>query len=363
MNEIFDTTKVDFTQQPIFFGNGRNLQRFDIVKYPWMLKSAERMRSLFWIPQEISLTKDRNDYKNKLQKSEKFILSKNLSRQIVLDSVQGRSILLTLGQITNLPEFENALLNWEYFEGAIHSESYTYILQNVYDNVSDEFNTILDDELITKHAKTITEDINRLYDLIIKYQVDRKVTKELLIGVAKALISINILEGVRFYVSFACSFSLAENSLMTGSAQILKLIARDENQHLAFTQKIINTLKKVAEEGFVEIFSELEDEIINMYRISAEEEIEWIKYLFQYGSVIGLNSAIAISYVKWITNQRLKAIGYPILYHDSINNPIPWMQKWLTESKIEGAPQEQEITDYVKGQVDTTGKIDYNSFF
>lgn len=361
MNELYTNEKVDFTIQPLFFGEGKNLQRFDVAKYPWLLKMAEKMRSLFWVAQEISLIKDRGDYQNRLDTAMRFIISKNLSRQIVLDSTQGRSPIMTFGQLTNLPEFENAILNWDYFEGAIHSESYTYILQNVYDNISEEFDKIMDDKLIKKHAVTITEEYNKLYDLVIKYQTDKIITKELKVQVAKALVSVNILEGIRFYVSFACSFSLAENSLMTGSAQILKLIARDENQHLALTQKLIQTLKKSSEEGFVDIFAELEETVINMYKQAAEEEIEWAQYLFQYGAVIGLNAKILEDYVKYLTNQRLKAIGYSAIY-DVHKNPIPWIQKYLTESKIEGAPQEQESTDYARGQVDNTQEVNYNFF-
>jgi ribonucleoside-diphosphate reductase beta chain len=362
MESLFTTEKIDFKNEPLFFGHGKNLQRFDVVKHSWLLKHSEKMRSLFWVPQEISLTKDRNDYQNKLVHAERFIMSKNISRQIVLDSLQGRSPLLTFGQLTNLPEFENALLNWTYFEGAIHSESYTYILQNAYDNIQLEFDSILDDELIIKHSKTIAKEYNKLYDLVIKYQIDGIVTKELKEAIVLALVSVNIIEGIRFYVSFACSFSLAENSLMTGSAQILKLIARDENQHLALTQKLINTLKKDATEGFTEIFADLEATIIDMYKTAVEEECEWAQYLFQHGSVIGLNDKILENYVKYLANQRLKAIGYSTLYTEAVNHPIPWIQKWLTESKIEGAPQEIENTDYARGQIDTSKEAKYSFF-
>lgn len=362
MNELYTNEKIDFTQEPLFFGQGKNLQRFDTVKYQWMLKSAEKMRSLFWVPQEISLTKDRNDFKNKLDDAMRFIQSKNVSRQSVLDSVQGRSPILTFGQLTNLPEFENCILNWDYFEGAIHSESYTYILQNVYDNIKDQFDAILDDPLISKHSVTITKEYNELYDLVIKYQADKQVTKELKEAVVKAMVSVNILEGIRFYVSFACSFSLAENNLMTGNAQILKLIARDENQHLALTQKLILLMKKSDEEGFVSTFKDLDEYVINMYRQAAEEEMEWADYLFQYGAVIGLNANILKDYVKYLTNRRLKAIGYPSLYEGYSTDPLPWMKKWLTESAVEGAPQEQESTDYARGMVDTESEVEYNFF-
>lgn len=348
--KLYDAeNKIDFTQEPAFLGKGRNIQRFDVYKYKWFYDKAQQMDSLFWKPAEISLLKDKLDYAE-LQEFEKRIFDMNLKRQILLDSIQGRSIQQTFGRVTTLPELEYAFERWQ-FQESNHSDAYSYILRNVYDNPADVFDTIIEDEVIKKHAINIVKHYEDLYELINAYEAGVGVAdKDILKAIWLALISVNILEGVRFYVSFACTFAFAENKKMEGNAKELVLIARDENQHLALTQKLINILRKEESEGFFDIIKETKDTVIGMYLDAAQEEIEWAEYLFENGSILGLNANILTKYMHYITNQRMKAIGLPKLF-DETQNPLPWIGSYLGDSKVEVLPQETEISSYVIGAI------------
>ena len=344
--------KIDFKHEPIFFGSGRNIQRYDEPKYKFFYDIGQRMDNLFWKPAEISLLKDKVDYAD-LESFEQRIFDLNLKRQILLDSVQGRSISQTFGRVCTNPELEYAMQRWEYQE-TNHSDAYSYILRNVYENPNKVFDTIISDEMITRHAENITKYYEDFYELLAIYEAGLDVKMyDLKKALWLALVSVNILEGIRFYVSFACTFAFAENKKMEGNAKELVLIARDENQHLALTQKIINIIRKNEDEGFLEVIKDTEDEVQNMYLSAVEDEIEWAEYLFKDGSILGLNTAILTNYMHYIANQRMKAIGMEKVF--GVNqNPLPWIGSYLGDSKVEVLPQEVELSSYVIGALDKT---------
>ncbi len=360
---IYSEEKIDFLKEKIFFGRGKNIQRYDEQKYPFYEKLSQRMLSFFWRPEEISLIKDINDF-NTLSDQEKFIFTENIKYQILLDSVQGRSPFLTFGQVVTLPEVEEAIIVWDFFE-TIHSISYSYIIKNVYTNPSEIFDDIMDNEMIVERADSVTDHYNQFYHYLIKYQAKQlgvSGTEDINLDELKkklylALVSVNILEGVRFYVSFACSFAFAENKKMEGNAKIIKFIARDENEHLAITQKMIRDLRHNKEEGFADIISSLDDEVYKMYEDAAMQEIRWAEYLFKEGSLIGLNDKLLVKYMKYLTDKRLGGIGLKPIFGES-NNPLSWMDHWLRNDAVEVLPQETEISSYVVGGIDMTVKDD-----
>ena len=346
-----EKNKVDFSQAKMFdLENGtRNLQRYDKFKYPFFYKQGEKMDQNFWKPSEVSLTKDVQDFKL-LEPHEQRILTLNIKRQEILDSLQGRAVIHTFGRVCTLPELEYWITRLTYQE-TNHSDTYAHILKNVFDDATKVFDEILDDVIITEHSRKIAQYYEKFYELINKWESypnyrNENTLKELKKALVLALVSWNILEGVRFYVSFACTFAFGENKKMEGNAKELKLIARDENVHLAGTQKMINILRKDKSEGFVEIFEELHDEIIQLYKDSAEDEIEWAKYLFEEGSFIGLNFEILKNYMQELTNNRMRAVGLPKLFDKTPTNVLPWINPWLGTGKVENLPQETQIEDY-----------------
>lgn len=344
-----EKNKVDFTKGKMFDLYGtRNLQRYDQFKYKFFYDQGQKMDSQFWKPAEVSLTKDNVDFKN-LETHEERISTFNIKRQEILDSLQGRAPVLTFGRICTLPELEYWITRVG-FQETNHSDTYAYVLKNVYDDSTKVFDEILDDEIITRHSGKIARKYEELYDLINKWESypnyrNKATERQLKKAIYLALIGWNILEGIRFYVSFACTFAFAENKKMEGNAKELKLIARDENVHLAGTQFIINKLRKEDSEEFVEIAQECEEEAIQMYLDAAEDENEWADYLFRDGSIIGLNADILKTYMKFLTNNRMKAIGLPKQF-DVNSNPLPWMDAWLGNGKTEVRAQETELTDY-----------------
>ena len=354
---VYDDCKIDFTKEKMFFGMGRNLQRYDVQKYPFYEKLSQKMLSFFWRPEEVSLIKDVNDFAN-LSQHEKFIFTENLKYQILLDSVQGRSPFLTFGQAVTLPEVEEAIIIWDFFE-TIHSMSYSYIIKNIYPDPTKTFDEIMDNRMIAERAGSVTRYYNDFFEKLIKFQAQEMgmtaaqpiTLDDLKKSLYLSLISVNILEGIRFYVSFACSFSFAENKKMEGNAKIIKFIARDENEHLKMTQRIIRDLRNKPEEGFADVVNQLDEEVYNLYREAAEQEMQWAEHLFKDGSILGLNDKLLIQYMKWLTNRRLKSIGLDPLY-DEMKNPLSWMDHWLRNDTVEVLPQETEITSYVVGGVD-----------
>ena len=360
---VFNTDQVNTKKQPMFFGKPLGIQRYDSYKYPVFDKLTTQQLGYFWRPEEVSLQKDRGDYQT-LRPEQKHIYTSNLKYQIMLDSVQGRGPGLAFLPYCSLPELEACMTVWEFME-MIHSRSYTYIIKNIYSDPSEVFDTIITDERILERAKSVTES----YDDFINaaqsygssnqwmYQLEQvPLAKETLNDVKRklyrAIANVNILEGIRFYVSFACSFAFGELKLMEGSAKIISLIARDENQHLAITQNILNKWKEGDDPEMKQIMKEEEEWTYKMFDRAVNEEKKWADYLFKDGSMIGLNDKLLQQYVEWIANRRLKAIGLKAKYDISANNnPLPWTQHWINSKSVQIAPQETEITSYLVGGI------------
>jgi ribonucleotide reductase beta subunit family protein with ferritin-like domain len=340
MSNILNLKNVDTTKEPLFFGQGLNLQRYDVQKYPKLYQLFKDQLGFFWRPEEIGISKDQGDFQ-KLTDHEKFIFTKNLGYQILLDSVQSRGIGHLLHDCSN-PEFEIFCKGWEFSE-TIHSYSYTYIIKNIYPNPTAVFDSILEDEEIAKRAISVTKKYDDLINgLSDDNEFERK--KKLYL----TLVSINILEGIRFYVSFACSYCFAQNKSMTGNASIISLINRDENVHLAFTQNTLNYLRTVKSEGFQDVVNDCKDIVFNMFKDAAEEEIQWAKYLFKDGSLLGLNDVILTQYMKHLCNRRTKAIKVESVFEET-PNPINWITHWTDSKAVQKAPQEEEIESYIIG--------------
>lgn len=349
--KVFDyTNKKDFTKVKAFFDDTPTIARFDRQKYAWLEKLTDRQLGFFWRPEEIEIYKDSKDFKE-LTEHEQHIFTSNLKRQILLDSVQGRAPTMAFGPICSLPELETWITTWAFSE-TIHSRSYTHIIRNIYSNPSKVFDEITDIEDIIDCAK----DISKYYDELI--YLNNKRTQNVLINyniyehkkaLWLALVSVNILEGIRFYVSFACSWAFAELKKMEGNAKIIKLIARDENLHLAGTQQLLKALVK-EDEDFARIKEETNDECIKLFVDAVNQEKKWANYLFKDGSMIGLNEALLNEYIEWIANKRMTAAGLKSPYKGG-SNPLPWTEKWISGAEVQVAPQETEITSYIVGGV------------
>ena len=349
---IFNRKKVNTLKAPMFFGEELNTQRYDEFKYPIFDKLTQTQLGYFWRPEEVSLQKDRNDYQS-LDEGQKHIFTANLKYQTLLDSVQGRGPALALLPYCSIPELEGCILAWDFME-SIHSRSYTYIVKNLYSNPTEVFDTILDTKEIISRADSVTKQYDDFIETGMRYQLGQKISSyELKKRFYKMLVSINILEGIRFYVSFACTFGFGELRLMEGSAKIISLIARDESQHLAISQHIIKNYQKYEnDKEMLKVMKDCEEEVYEMYRQAVDEEKAWAKYLFKEGSMIGLSETLLCNYVEYIANKRLRGIGMNPLYDvSSRNNPLPWTQHWLNSRGLQNAPQETEIESYVVGGI------------
>ena len=353
---VFEINKVDHINQLAFFGESVNIARYENVKYSAFEKLTEKQLSFFWRPEEIELSRDGKDFKN-LTDHEKHIFTSNLKRQILLDSVQGRAPSLAFLPICSLPELETWVQTWAFSE-TIHSRSYTHIIRNIYSDPSKVFDEMLDIPEIVECAGSIS----KYYDDLINMNIEAaalgnfsryKHKKALWL----CLNAVNALEGVRFYVSFACSWAFAEVKKMEGNAKIIKLIARDENVHLAATQQLLKILPK-EDPDFAKIKEETHDEAVAIFESVLEQEKAWASYLFKDGSMIGLNEKLLCDYVDWIGHKRMAAIG---LNGKSMgSNPLPWTQKWISGSELQVAPQETEITSYIIGGINKD--VDENTF-
>ena len=372
---VFNTEECDTKKQPMFFGKPLGVQRYDNFKYPAFENLTKSQLGYFWRPEEVSLQKDRGDYQS-LRPEQKHIYTSNLKYQIMLDSVQGRAPGMAFLPYCSLPELEACMEVWSFME-MIHSRSYTYVIKNVYPDPSEVFDKILNDNRILERAASVTES----YDTFINYaqewgqgnmwKEDWKASpssvwtrKDLKRHLYRAVANVNILEGIRFYVSFACSFAFGELKLMEGSAKIISLIARDENQHLAITQNIINNWRKGDDPEMKEIVKEEEQWTYNMFDRCVNEEKIWAEYLFKDGSMIGLNDKLLHQYVEWIANKRMKSIGLKPVYDISArNNPLPWTQHWISSKGLQVAPQETEVESYIVGGIKQDVKKDTFSGF
>ena len=360
---VFNKEEVETKKQPMFFGKPLGVQRYDSFKYPVFDRLTTQMLGYFWRPEEVSLQKDRSDYQS-LRPEQKHIFTSNLKYQILLDSVQGRGPGMAFAPYCALPELESAMNVWQFME-MIHSKSYTYIIKNVYPDPSEVFDTILNDERILDRANSVT----RAYDEFINeaHQWDQSnlwkdgwensqakdfALHELKRKLYRAVANVNILEGIRFYVSFACSFAFGELKLMEGSAKIISLISRDENQHLVLTQNIMKNWMNGDDPEMQQIAEEERNNVISMFKNAVEEEKDWAEYLFSGGSMIGLNDKLLNQYVEWIANKRMKALGIDPIYDQPLrNNPLPWTQHWISSKGLQVAPQETEVESYVVGGI------------
>ncbi|MEF1255012.1 MULTISPECIES: class Ia ribonucleoside-diphosphate reductase subunit beta [unclassified Vibrio] len=365
----FNRNKNDQLKEPMFLGQSVNVARYDQQKFEIFEKLIEKQLSFFWRPEEVDVSSDRIDY-NKLPEHEKHIFISNLKYQTLLDSIQGRSPNVALLPLVSLPEVETWIETWSFSE-TIHSRSYTHIIRNIVNDPGLVFDDIVENEHILKRA----EDISHYYDDLIKmtndyhrygegtHQVNGEEITIKLHDLKKklyvCLMSVNALEAIRFYVSFACSFAFAERELMEGNAKIIKLIARDEALHLTGTQHMINLLRNGQDDfSFMQIAEECKQECFDLFKAAAEQEKEWAEYLFKDGSMIGLNKDILCQYVEYITNIRMQAVGLDAAYPEATSNPIPWINAWLSSDNVQVAPQEAEISSYLVGQIDSDVRAD-----
>ncbi|EBY9763943.1 ribonucleotide-diphosphate reductase subunit beta [Salmonella enterica subsp. enterica serovar Saintpaul] len=366
----FNTTSNNQLLEPMFMGQNVNVSRYDQQKYESFEKLIEKQLSFFWRPEEVDVSQDRIDYMS-LPEHEKHLFISNLKYQVLLDSIQGRGPNVALLPIASIPELETWIETWSFSE-TIHSRSYTHIIRNIVVDPSIIFDDVVSNEEIQKRA---TEVSHYYDDLIRKVQMyhllglgdhvinGEKVTvslREIKKATYLAIQSINALEAIRFYVSFACSFAFAERELMEGNAKIIRLIARDEALHLTGTQHMINLMNSGTDDPEMkEIAIECYDESYNMFVRCAEQEKAWAEYLFKDGSMIGLNKEILCNYIEYITNIRMQAIGLATPFTTK-SNPIPWINTWLVSDNVQVAPQEVEISSYLIGQIDST--VDSNAF-
>jgi ribonucleoside-diphosphate reductase beta chain len=331
---VFHTEKIDFTTQPAFFGPRVNIARYDKQRYRIFETLTDKQLGFFWRPEEVDVTRDSKDFKN-LTQHEQHIFTSNLKRQILLDSVQGRGPVETFMPLCSLPELENWLVTWAFSE-TIHSRSYTHIIRNVYSDPSKVFDEMLD----IKEIVDCAQSISKYYDNL----ADNPNEKNLWL----ALNAVNALEGIRFYVSFACSWAFAELKKMEGNAKIIKFIARDENVHMASTQQLIKLLPK-EDPVYAQIAIDTQDEVKQIFRDVLDQEKAWAEYLFKEGSMIGLNAELLGEYVEWLGNKRMYAIG--LSNERGGSDPLPWTQKWISGAEVQVAPQETEITSYIVGGI------------
>ena len=359
---VFDVdNRSDHTKSLAFLDphGGVSIQRYDTMKYKSLDRLTESQLGFFWLPTEIDILRDAKDFKD-LTDHEQHIFTSNLKRQILLDSVQGRAPAIAFGPICSLPELENWITTWTFSE-TIHSRSYTHIIRNIYSNPGKIFDDMMDIQEIVDCA----DDITRLYDELIElsgyynllgvgtHTVNGKTVVVDMYDLKKklwlALMSVNILEGVRFYVSFACSWAFAEVKKMEGNAKIIKFICRDENLHMGSTQSLLKILPK-DDPDYAKIEIECQGMAIKLFEDAVEQEKAWAEYLFKDGSMIGLNNQLLSEYVEYIAGKRMAAVGLPTKYK-SHSNPLPWTAKWIAGNTVQVAPQEVELSSYVSGGV------------
>ena len=360
---VFNTNKVNAMKQPMFFGAPLGVQRYDQYKYPVFEKLTQQQLGYFWRPEEVSLQKDRADYQT-LRPEQKHIFTSNLKYQILLDSVQGRGPGMAFAPYCSLPELEAAMNIWQTME-MIHSRSYTYIIKNVYPDPTEVLDTIIDDEKIIERAQSVTRAYDNFINAAQEYgqgnlwkedfkdsPTSQWTLHDLKRQLYRAVMNVYILEGIRFYVSFACSFAFGELKMMEGNAKIIGLIARDESQHMTITMNMIKNWQKGDDPEMMSIMEEEEQNVIQMFRDCVEEEKNWAEYLFKDGSMIGLNDKLLKNYVEWVANRRMKSINFKPVFDQPIsNNPLPWTEHWLNSKAMQVAPQETEVESYVIGGI------------
>ena len=325
------------------------VQRFEEVKYPKIQKFEELARGFFWVPEEISLTKDKIDFKEATE-AVKHIFTSNLLRQTALDSIQGRAPSQIFSPVISIPELEALVSNWSFFETNIHSKSYSHIIRNIYSVPKEEFNKIHD----TKEIVEMAANVGRYYDELHKLNSQKEIAEMLVSerdhikAIWLALNASYALEALRFMVSFATSLAMVENKIFIGNGNIISLILQDEILHAEWTAFLINQVVK-DDQRFANIVDECRHEVYNMYMDVIKEEKLWADYLFNKGVVIGLNPQILKDFVDYTAFIRLKDIGIKYVEEHPKTNPIPWFNKHININKKQTALQESESTNYVIG--------------
>lgn len=328
---------------------GPAIARYDKVKYPRIERMLRNQIGSYWVPEEIDLSQDKNDFRA-LVESDEHVFTSNLYRQIVLDTEQSKSPSTAFLPIATLPEVEAFIEAWSFFE-SIHNRSYTHIIRNVYADPSEVFDKVLDIPEVVSCAQSISRYYDELEKHNIHWAQSGEVTFEHKKAIWRALMAVNALEGVRFYLSFACSWNFAQLKKMMGNANIIRLICRDENIHLMFTQYLLNVLPR-DDADFKTIQRQLEGECVQIYRDVTEQEKEWCSYLFHKGSMIGLNERIGCQYLEWIVTKRMSAVNLKSPYRGNVtSNPLPWTEQWISSGKVQNANQENENTSYIIGGI------------
>jgi ribonucleoside-diphosphate reductase beta chain len=346
-------TKTNYTNRKMFLDpeGPVTIQRFEEVKYNKIQKIEQTARGFFWVPEEVSLTKDANDFKD-ASDAVKHIFTSNLLRQTALDSLQGRGPSQIFTPVISLPELEALVYNWTFFETNIHSRSYSHIIRNIYNVPKDVFNTIHE----TKEIVDMASSVGKYYDMLHRLNCRKELNdngiavseEEHVKAIWLALNASYALEAFRFMVSFATSLAMVENKIFIGNGNIISLILQDELLHKEWTGWIINQVVK-EDPRFAKAKEECEHEVYNMYMDVIREEKEWAEYLFKKGSVIGLNANILKDFVDYTANTALKEIGIKYQHPAPKTTPIPWFNKHSETSKKQTALQENESTNYVIG--------------
>ena len=356
-------TKTDYLHRKMFLDPAGpvTIQRFEEVKYNKLVKFEQEARGFFWIPEEVSLTKDANDFKESSE-TVKHIFTSNLLRQTALDSLQGRGPAQVFTPVVGIPELEALMYNWSFFETNIHSRSYSHIIRNIYNVPKDVFNTIHD----TKEIVDMASSVGKYYDELHRINCHKELSSEMtgmvleqehIKAIWLALNASYALEAFRFMVSFATSLAMVENRIFIGNGNIISLILQDEILHKDWTAWIINQVVK-EDPRFAAAKAECEAEVYQLYLDVIREEKAWADYLFQKGPVIGLNANILKDFVDFTAVGALKEIGVKYLEPAPRSTPIPWFMKHVDTSKKQTALQENESTNYVIGVM--SDQLDYD---
>lgn len=364
MSTVFNTQQVDVLNEPMFFGSGLGLARYDIQRHKVFEELIEKQLSFFWRPEEVNLMLDSAQF-NKLPQFQQDIFTNNLKYQSLLDSIQGRAPSAVLMALISDPSLDTWVATWTFSE-TIHSRSYTHIMRNLYTDPSKVFDEIVLDEAIMKRA----ESIGKYYDdVLVKTRLYRNALEEyhefsegvkqakyeLMRSLYLCLHVINALEAIRFYVSFACTFNFHKNmEIMEGNAKIMKFIARDEQLHLKGTQYIIRQLQSGTDgDEWVQIAKECEQEAVDIFMEVNRQEKEWAAHLFKDGTCPGINTQSMCAFVDYLTVSRMKQCGLPCPITDApTKHPYPWIREYLNSDLVQAAPQEVEISSYLVAQID-----------
>jgi len=356
-------TKTDYLHRKMFLDPAGpvTIQRFEEVKYNKLVKFEQEARGFFWIPEEVSLTKDANDFKESSD-TVKHIFTSNLLRQTALDSLQGRGPAQVFTPVVGIPELEALMYNWSFFETNIHSRSYSHIIRNIYNVPKDVFNTIHDTQEIVDMASSVGKYYDELHRINCHKELSSEMTGMVLeqVHIRAIWLALNAsyaLEAFRFMVSFATSLAMVENRIFIGNGNIISLILQDEILHKDWTAWIINQVVK-EDPRFAAAKAECEAEVYQLYLDVIREEKAWADYLFQKGPVIGLNANILKDFVDYTAVGALKEIGVKYLEPAPRSTPIPWFMKHVDTSKKQTALQENESTNYVIGVM--SDQLDYD---